>query len=153
MVYYRDRVGGFLSGIVCAVAGARSMLLVAIVLAGCSPSYQKETAPVRGTVTLDGKPISAGGVSFRPVAGRGAGGQISADGGYTLGTYSKTDGAIVGKHKVAISPPEYGEEVTNLPAGSVKIPQRYHNSESSGLEVEVKPDQENVIDLKLTSQP
>ena len=127
--------------------------LLVIVVTGCNPSYQKETAPVHGTVTLDGKPVSAGGVSFRPAAGRGAGGVIAVDGTYTLGTYTKSDGAIVGKHKVAISPPEQGEEVTDLPAGSVKLPKRYHNSESSGLEVEVQPNQENVIDLKLTSQP
>ena len=86
--------------------------LFAIILTGCNPSYQKETAPVRGTVTLDGKPVSAGGVSFRPAAGRGAGGLIAIDGAYSLGTYTKSDGAIVGKHKVAISPPEQGEEVT-----------------------------------------
>ena len=130
------------------------MLLVLVaILAGCNSSYQKETAPVRGLVTLDGVPVSAGGVSFRPATGRGASGLIAADGTYTLGTYDKSDGAIVGKHKIAVSPPDRGEEVVEPAPGSVKIPKRYHNSESSGLEFEVKAGQDNVIDLQLTTSP
>ena len=156
MSCHPDRATSLPNGLSRGVVSAWQFLLhtlFAIILTGCNPSYQKETAPVRGTVTLDGRPVSAGGVSFSPAAGRGAGGLIAVDGTYTLGTYTKSDGAIVGKHKVAISPPEQGEEVTDLPAGSVKLPKRYHNSESSGLEFEVQPNQENVIDLKLTSQP
>ena len=120
---------------------------------GCSSGHELETAPVRGTVTLDGSPVSAGGVRLVPEQGRGATGTLAADGTFVLGTYGQSDGAIVGKHKAAVLQYREIEGGPGPPPGFVPIPAKYQNSESSGLEFEVKPGQENVIEIKLTSQP
>jgi hypothetical protein len=118
---------------------------------GCS-NQRKETAPVRGRVTLDGKPLTSGTVSFSPDAGRAGGGEIGADGSYTVGTYTKSDGAIIGKHKVAVSPAGRGENDPGPTASEIAIPFRYHNGQSSGLEFEVVAGKDNVFDLSLTSR-
>jgi len=99
---------------------------------------------------LDGKPLSSGSVMFVPERGRGAVAKIQADGTFQLGTYGDTDGAIVGRHKVAVYPPR-GEFEQDAPADAPAIPQRYQSSESSGIVVEVKPAQENVFDIELTA--
>jgi hypothetical protein len=117
---------------------------------GCTPSYQQETAAARGTVVLDGKPLSAGSVLLVPTQGRSAAGPLGSDGTFILGTYSKVDGAIVGKHKVAILPLVAGPE-GGLPPGFVPVPARYQSAEASGLEVDVKANEENVFDFQLSS--
>ena len=47
-------------------------------------------------------PLTSGTVRFVPDAGRAASGTIESDGTYRLGTYSRSDGALIGTHKVAI---------------------------------------------------
>jgi hypothetical protein len=86
------------------------MLLVIVCLSasGCDTSpYQ--LAPVHGTVTLDGQPLSGANVMFAPRArgdetnvGKPAFGRLQSDGSYVLGTYSDEDGAVVGEHSVTI---------------------------------------------------
>jgi hypothetical protein len=126
-------------------------LSACIILAvGCKPGYQQETAAARGIVVLDGKPLSAGSVLLVPSQGRSAAGPLRSDGTFILGTYSKIDGAIVGKHKVAILPLVAGPE-GGLPSGFVPVPQRYQSAETSGLEVEVRASEENVFDFQLPS--
>lgn len=128
------------------------LFIGAIAATGCSRSYQLETAPVRGMVTLNGKPVSSGTVVFSPSRGRGATGQLAADGTFVLSTYGHGDGAIVGLNKVAVAPsPE--DESGKHPPGYVAIPNRYQNSESSRLEREVKAGENNVFDLKLSTAP
>ena len=70
-------------------------------LPACRPS-RPAVAPVSGRITRDGKPVTSGVVSFYPVAGRPAAGQIDADGRYTLGTFTRNDGALLGSHRVVI---------------------------------------------------
>lgn len=122
-----------------------------LALTGCRPDYQLDMAPARGVVTLDGKPLSAGSVLLVPDRGRGAGGTLASDGTFVLTTYRPGDGAILGKHKVAVLPMQTDSETDDIPEGYVPIPARYKNAASSGLEVEVKPGEENVFELKLTS--
>ena len=122
-------------------------------LAGCGPSYELDIAPARGTVTLDGKPLSAGSVLFVPAKGRGAGAKLAPDGTFVLTTYSQGDGAILGKHRVAVLPLQSDSESDELPEGYVPIPSRYQSAASSGFEVEVRPDGENVFNLELTTTP
>ena len=124
-----------------------------IVIAGCRPSYQLDIAPAQGTVTLDGKPLSAGGVLLTPDRGRAAGGRLAADGSFVLSTYGKGDGAIIGRHRVAITPLQSENENDKRPSGYVPVPQRYQSPTSSGLEVEIKAEQENVFHLPLTTVP
>jgi len=125
-------------------------LTIAVADAGCS-GYQQETAPVRGKVTLNGKPLPGGSVMFVPQHGRGAVGQIDGNGSFVLGTYRETDGAIVGRHKVAVFPVRGGFESDERPANYVPIPQRYQSSASSDVDIEIRANEDNVVEIKLTS--
>lgn len=121
---------------------------------GCGkPSYQLDTAPVRGTVTLDGGPLPSGYVVVPTTRGRMASGRIAPDGTFVLTTYDDGDGAQVGTHPVVVNevPPD---EFSSVPRQNrVRIPERYSSAGTSGLEVTVKPDEENVLNLQLTTQP
>ena len=59
--------------------------LAIFLLVGCGGSPWP-TAPVHGTVTLDGKPLDNGRVTFVPKAGRGASGIIQSDGTFKMET-------------------------------------------------------------------
>src|SRR5262245_2399977 len=55
------------------------LLLAALILAGCAPAAK--TAPVSGTVTLDGQPLKEGRIQFIPLAGdTGTAGAVVTDG-------------------------------------------------------------------------
>src|SRR5262249_17280259 len=76
--------------------------LAAAGTAGCDNGRPK-TAVVKGKVTFNGKPVPHGTVLFVPVVpGTTATGAIAPDGSYSLTTFKKGDGAVLGKHKVAI---------------------------------------------------
>lgn len=106
-----------------------------LVAAGCAPSHQLPTAPVSGTVTLDGKPVASGYVIALPSMGRMAKGAIQSDGSFVLSTYHKADGAQVGTHPLIVTPvpPDEGSGPRNV----VPIPRRYAKASSSGLTIEV----------------
>jgi hypothetical protein len=89
-------------------ATSQPLVLAACVLAaGCGD--QKQVAPVRGTVTLNGQPLPGGRIMFEPIAdgtnkivGKPAFGKIQSDGSYVLTTYKEGDGAVVGSHHPVI---------------------------------------------------
>lgn len=87
-----------------------SAMLVVVVAAtgGCSDAPYK-LAPVHGTVTIDGRPMTSGKVMFAPIkngpgieAGKPAIGAIHDDGSFELSTYQDGDGAVVGEHWVTV---------------------------------------------------
>jgi hypothetical protein len=86
--------------------------LVAVVLAGCGGP---RLGRVTGRVTVGGKPVTSGTIMFHPDAGPTAVGAIGADGTYTLTTFKRGDGALVGSHRVTI-------EATTVGAGSMVEP-------------------------------
>ncbi|MFM1904880.1 MAG: hypothetical protein RLZZ440_2780 [Planctomycetota bacterium] len=132
--------------------------LVLLVAAGCGGSGPR-LARVEGVVTLDGKPLSTGRVTFWPAAGRSGSGWIEADGSFRLGTFGDADGAVVGPHKVAVTPasqtptgpPDFDRDgpVKGWPRSP--IPARYSNPESSGLAFEVQPGR-NRFEIDLTTK-
>lgn len=82
-----------------------SMLLL-VSFAGCD-NGEFQVHPAKGTVTCNGKPVSGGSISFTPEGnsdaletGKPASATIASDGTFTLSTYGRFDGAIVGKHRV-----------------------------------------------------
>lgn len=84
-------------------------------IVGCGEDFQKEVAPVTGTVTCGGQPVTEGYVVFKPdvppgadpkTSGKTATAYIEPDGTYTLTTYDKGDGAMVGDHTVTILKPD-----------------------------------------------
>ena len=137
-----------------------------LMLAGCAgrPADYPETAPVRGVVTLDGKPLTGASVNFVPAAGRSSAGMTDDDGRYELSYTGRIKGAMLGSHRVMLSKrvpdsayemsPQEKEMLANgdyfLPLVEM-LPERYRGSESE-LSAEVESGR-NVIDFKLTSEP
>jgi len=67
-------------------------------------------------------------------------GLIAADGTFKISTFEQNDGAVPGKHKVAITPPVLNGDG---PAPKPLIPSRYSDLGTSGLIINVeagKPD-------------
>jgi hypothetical protein len=97
---------------------SRAALAVGVitVICGCGGG-EFETAPVRGTVTCEGTPVTSGTITFTPIAegaadkpGKPGMGKIGPDGTFVLTTYRQGDGAIIGMHEVFYSPAVAGEE-------------------------------------------
>jgi hypothetical protein len=135
---------------------------VCIIVAGCSDGGPK-VARVVGTITYDGEPLSGATVVFSPDSGARMGnGGTDGQGRYDIGTYEIDDGAILGKHRVAIVkrgprrlPPEGtpGRGMLGGPslAGLPLIAEKYLQTETSGLTADVENRRKNVIDFELKS--
>jgi hypothetical protein len=131
--------------------------LFCLVLAGCR--YRAELppmAPVTGKVTLDGAQLPGGMVQFIPDASRGNKGAsgvgvIDGQGHYEIFTAGER-GAILGHHQIAVISEEKVDMSETSYAPSL-IPRRYNKPATSGLRVEVKAGENNVVDLELRSQP
>jgi hypothetical protein len=63
-------------------------------------------------------------------------------------TYSPGDGVQTGSQRVIVTPAPGDEPV----AKRVPIPQRYQQAGTSGLTIDVKPGEDHVLDLKLTTE-
>jgi hypothetical protein len=120
-------------------------------LAGCSgDSGMVAAVPASGTVTFDGKPLETGSIQFIPEKGRPAGGPIK-DGKFTLTTYNENDGAIPGKHAVAVTAFKDVKLKGQSEAQQVPIiPAIYLKPTTSGIAVDVPPGGKTdiAIDLK-----
>jgi hypothetical protein len=127
-------------------------LLMACLMGCGKPAYQLEIAPVRGTVTLDGQPLPSGYVVVTTSRGRMASGRIQPDGSFVLTTYEVGDGAQVGTHPVIVNEVPIDEFSAEPRIKGLKIPVRYGQAGTSGLHVEVKPGEENRLELQLTSR-
>lgn len=127
---------------------------IQITLSGCAEQAEtKPTAPVKGTVTYQGKPLETGEVVFFPDSGeRIASGKIQPDGTFQLTTYEEGDGAIPGNHKVTIVAERDMEGISaEDPEASMEpslIPTKYNLQKTSGLTAVVK-EGENEIQLDL----
>lgn len=114
-------------------------------LAGCGDDTAK-LYPVTGKVQWKGggpaTELVNYNVSMQPAdRGSSATGVVQPDGSFTLSTLAENDGAIVGKHRVALGPPQ---PELDMPVPRPLIPDRYGGFETSGLEIEVKPEPNNV---------
>ena len=112
------------------------MLLVAA--GGCDDRPKRVS--VGGVVLLDGKPLDRGQILFVPEGGRPSNSKIQQDGSFELSCFEDEDGALLGKHRVAVS------AKTVITEDNVKwhAPSQYANYMTSGLTVEVT---ESVDDL------
>jgi hypothetical protein len=128
-------------------------VVLALPLAGCGVGSYK-TVPVSGRVTLDSKPLAKATVMFVPVAGAplpSSGGLTDDDGHYSLvlTSDSKTNGAVLGKHKVIII---MGAEVSandKKPTFHKQLPERYNRKTT--LECDVPPDGREDANFNLKS--
>ena len=122
-------------------------------IGGCSGSPYD--ADVKGVVTLDGRPVGPGVVTFAPSDGKGnpSRGNLDADGKYFLLT--KHDrGVHSGSYSVAVqaykaSKPIAPGERSNEPSVPL-VPEKYLQTTTSGLSYEVEPGSQT-IDISLTS--
>lgn len=117
---------------------------------GCGGS----TSSVSGRVTLDGRPLTKGTITFSPTGNAPAAiGQISSSGTYRLfvGTSSSVP---PGQYQVTIVATELVEPTATDPSPlpTPLTPEKYNNPATSGLSAEVKAGS-NSFDFKLSSTP
>jgi hypothetical protein len=126
-----------------------AIVVLSLLLSGCRPSYQRETAPVRGQVTVDSQPATSGYVVVVPASGRMAKGIIQNDGSFIMGTYEADDGVQLGTHPVVVHPVPAEENFSRKLPGPT-IPERYGISSTSHLQIEVteKGNENWRLDLK-----
>lgn len=113
----------------------RSLSLLAVALplaAGCGPAG---VVPVSGRVTLNGQPLANVHVSFQPIAagtevnpGGGSYAFTDADGRFTLRLVEgDAPGAVVGKHRVEITPRNVDDDRDRRGKGAVTgVPAKYN---------------------------
>ena len=129
-------------------------IVVLVSLTGCGDDGRVPTYEVQGKVVFkDGSPLQGGSViclSDSTEHSMSARGNIAEDGTFTLGTYESDDGAIAGKHLVAIDPPlPTGFNPDAGPAPRVIHP-RFQQHDSSGLEFVVTDDGPNEVTLEVS---
>jgi hypothetical protein len=147
-----------------------SGVTAALLLAGAGCGGNKPV-PVRGSVTLDGKPVEGAMVLFLPEsekAGRQASGLTGADGSFRLTTFRTDDGALPGNYKVVV---QYAAGVEGPPAKGMRegflgmqkaqqqgrkappryvIPERFSDPARTELRQKVPPDGPVKLNLKGT---
>jgi hypothetical protein len=120
---------------------------------GCSGSDFE--SQVSGTVTLDGEPIGPGFLVFVPESGgtNPANGAIQPDGSYELKT-ANAAGLHPGEYKVSVTildQPDVPPGERSYEVAKSRIPTKYNEINSSGLEFDVEPGS-NSIDIVLSSK-
>lgn len=113
------------------------LILCLAVLAGCG---QKKTYPVLGRLTLKGnegrQALTGYTVSLesteQPVSAVGI---VQSDGTFQLTTFTEDDGAVPGKHRIAVSAPQ---PTLDVPIPRSILDKRYAAFETSGLETVIK---------------
>lgn len=138
------------------------IILVTFIVAGCGEAPKDLPTvpifPVKGLVTLDGKPIAGARVSLQAVQGAKPG-DINPNavtdeaGAFQLSTYAPLDGAPEGAYAVTVSwpvvlngsgsDPEYGKE---------RLPVRYQVPDKSGLVITVSEELQDSVLLELSSK-
>jgi hypothetical protein len=125
---------------------ARYLLFaLVVVVAGCSKSDRHQTYPASGVVRFpDGSPLTGGSVLCESPHGLAARAIIDQNGAFELWTYVEGDGAVAGKHRVAIVPlREEGYDPDSRTRARPAIDRRFWTMDTSGIELEVKPEGDN----------
>lgn len=123
-------------------------------LAGCG----NPIAPVEGVVVFADAPdtpatelagyvltLESVGPDGKPVGGMA---EVGADGTFRVSTFKDGDGALRGRQKVALTPPF----LLSGDRAASKIPAKYHDLATSGLEIDVQPG-ENKVKLTVERSP
>ena len=124
-----------------------------MVLAGCGGS---KTCSIRGKVVYEddqsvAEELAGYTVTLESVEQDvSAAGIIRADGTFGVSTYEEGDGAVPGRHRVAITPPI--QEVDGPPPEPLIDP-RYAKFDTSGLEVTVEKRKTEVVLAVQRAQP
>jgi hypothetical protein len=138
------------------------VVLVGVVLtAGCG----SQTVPVKGTVTVNGKPLANASVQFlNQDGGKDARGFTNADGEFELTTFQPKDGAMPGQYKITVTysepvkvePSPYAEDVQKAmqQAGAsakpgLTIPPKYSQPDQTILKHRVPDDGDAKLELSV----
>jgi hypothetical protein len=126
---------------------AANLLVACLLIAGCGG---KGTYPVEGKVVYpDGtvaNELAGYIVSFESAEQKvSASGLVHSDGTFRVGTFDVEDGAVPGKYKIAVTPPQPSADD---PPPLRVIDPKYSDLDSSGLEVTIEP-KTNVVILKV----
>ena len=133
----------------------RYFLCLVVFVMGCGDDGRVPTYEVTGKVQFaDGAPLQGGSViclsdSEEALSARG---NIAEDGSFTLGTYEESDGAISGRHLVAIDPPLPANFNPDAGPAPKVIHSRYRTHDSSGLEFTVSEDGSNEVRLEVSKK-
>lgn len=133
------------------------ILLVGLVAGwGCGRPSSIALAPCGGIVTLDGKPVEGWYVSFHPdpeqaTRGPASMGLTDANGVFRMLATGRRDGAVVGQHRVFLSPPGGDLPLVEVSTAAVRVPARFQRPETSGLVAKVEPDRTNRFTFELLS--
>lgn len=119
-------------------------MIIAVAIIGLLAGCGGKTIPVNGKVQFkDGSEageLAGYAIAFEAEGAKSSGvGEIQPDGSFTISTFGANDGALPGKHRVSISPPDSPDP--DKPPQKSKLPAKYEKVETSGLTVEVKPGQ------------
>lgn len=122
------------------------LAVLSLFISGCGGEAAPKLVQVTGTVTLDGKGLTAGSIYFTPAATNeytkdNPSSLLQLDGSFTMKTYPFGEGVAPGKYKVSLAPelasriqkPEYGKPTTT-PWAEVEV----SATGVQGLQLEVK---------------
>lgn len=144
---------GWLTAMVARWVASASILTVLVcTLSGCGSDLG---ATVSGTVTLDGKAVGPGMITFVPVKGatNPSDGAIQIDGSYSLKT-GREVGLKPGRYRASatvLDQPDVQPGERSYEAPKLVTPQKYADPSTSGLEYDVTTGR-NTIDVVLTSK-
>ena len=134
---------------------ANSGVIVALIsllsCCGCSDGRLK-TYPAKGKVVFkSGNPVHVGTVEIKSREhGVQARGSIDPDGNFLLTTYTDGDGAVAGMHDCVVVQFVMTEELKDFKPSVVGVVHpKYASYSTSGLTVEIKPDQDNDLRIEL----
>ncbi|MEM1303340.1 MAG: hypothetical protein AAGG46_00500 [Planctomycetota bacterium] len=115
---------------------------------GCTGA-DYNVAPVSGTISFDGRPLSGGQLMFAPVAsgggdkaGKAGFAKVQPDGSFVVSTYGDGDGAVVAKHRVTLINNPKSEAGKRLGVNRVIIPEAIvvNANEENRLAIEITPE-------------
>ncbi len=136
-----------------------SLLAIALVAhaSGCSDVKLEKVVPVAGVLKYQGKPLEGYHITFQPVEKdrQGAGGDTDASGAFKMGTNKPGDGAAVGKHRVGVTfnsqvtEGEPGKETFKTLTPKVKLPTKFEDPSTSGVEVDIPAAGNTALEIEL----
>lgn len=118
-------------------------------MSGCGDG-RPTRVPVSGHVLIDGKPLTYGYVEFTIANSRPAMGNVDKDGHFFLTCFDPGDGAVIGKHRVAV----VAREPINQETTKWHAPEKYADPASSGITQEITcPTDSVTINLTWDGKP
>ena len=110
--------------------------------------------PAQGKATFDGKPMANATVFLHPTGVKNPDyprprGLVREDGTFTLGTYTKDDGAPAGEYAVTV---QWLRKLPGRDLPASVLPPRYAKPETSGLVVRIEAGDNNLPAIKLTGR-